>query len=338
MNTPRTILLAVWLTALCSGAQAEIVPQAEVPACLPAEARETLSVARAKLARQLGELHQHADRFNARWPTQVPADSPDYQQAMGERARLDAEERDFNEAARAYNRSVDASLGAELEDLNARIAETMRQLKGLHIEQQADDLERIAERSTAALRDLKNRLLARLRESFFLQGEEAMAERASKLAGSVSPETARKLARQLAKAGVKDEELLEFVRSFGSRDRAAHSMEQSRRFISLLKREKDLWTLSGEFAAWEDDASVDAVTTLLSWCSDDPVLHAVIPVIRAGDSVAEAFGILSILGSSVDELTPMTEDRLRTIAELSRRLQTLIESRKTVQMERQKLP
>jgi hypothetical protein len=337
MNTLQRILVLVWVVGLCSRAHAGAIQLADVPACLPAETRDGLSATHAKLSRQLGDLRQHADRFNHRWPQQVPADSPDYQKAMQERAQLDAEQTDFNEAARGFNKSVGDRLSTYLEELTTRIAETILQLKGLHIEREADELERIAETSTGELRALKSRLLARLKESCFLKGEEEMALRATKLAGTVSPQSARKLARQLAKAGVTNEELLEFVRTFGNKDRAAHSIEQTRKFVGMLKQEKNLWDLSGEFAAWEDDAEVDAVTTLLSWCSEDPVLQAVIPAIRAGDNVTEAYGILWVLGSSADELTTDTEARLKTISELGRRLQTLMETRKTVRIELQKL-
>jgi hypothetical protein len=337
MKTPKRILVLVWVAGIFSWAHAGAIQLAEVPACLPAETRDGLSATHAKLSQQLGDLRQHADKFNHRWPMQVPADSPDYQKAMQERAQLDAEETDFNEAAREFNQSVGDRLSTYLEELNTRIAETIRQLKGLHIEREADELERIADTSTGELRALKKRLLARLKESCFLKGEEEMALRVSKLAGTVSPEKARRLARQLSKAGVDNEELLEFVRTFGNKDRAAHSIEQTKKFVGMLKKEKALWNLSGEFAAWEDDAEVDAVTTLLSWCSEDPVLHAVIPAIRAGDNVTESFGILWVLGSSADELTTDAEAQLQTIAELGRRLQTMIAARKAVQIELKKL-
>jgi hypothetical protein len=290
--------------------------------------RGTAEVGRTETAEQISVTCVRIEELT--W-AQIQAINPKVIEGLGREDRQQLEKR--KSALQS-----DSVLRARVSVLDAQIAETEKQLRGLGFKKAVPDFAWFAGQSGRAQQQMIGELVSDLREYTIGKTEAEIQNHFLNYIDTMSNRDVSRLADQLARLGLRNDTFQAWLRAYSRKASREVLLEGARLTIDAIHRQDDLFKIHDGMEKGTIEDQQLAALTLLSMLVDHPALKELKSVAAGIYAVGEAWATIIILDQGIDQLTTATETQLANQKGVILHMQALVDERNRTREKLAKLP
>ncbi|MEA2710536.1 MAG: hypothetical protein QOF78_3137 [Phycisphaerales bacterium] len=253
----------------------------------------------------------------------LPTESREAQTMLTLQAVLDKADAD-------YQLEVNAFLSKKITALDAAVKKDVLNIRALNFDAREEQFDEWADLAAEARSDLNKQTLDAL-ISTGMSGAQAGAG----IAASTNPWNANKMIARLQAAGADNPHLIEAIRAVGATRGKPEAVKAANDFLDAISKAKDAngireSALSAKTPIEQRNAGLEAIATVLSWGLEDPKLSLLVTELQLTTAAVYNNAARHVAVARVEQLTKLTEDDLKRLKLLIKRLKAHVDDRRRI--------